>query len=465
MKAFMDENFLLQSETAKQLFKAAEEMPIIDYHCHLSPREIAENIQFRNIGHLMLGGDHYKWRQMRTFGIDEKYICGDGSDWEKFLAYAKMMPGAIGNPLYHWTHLELCRVFGITEILSEKTAAVIWEKANALLATEEYRAKGLISRFNVEVLCTTDDPIDSLEYHGAIAEDTDFKTRVLPTFRPDKAMNAERAGFREYIERLSEVSGVEINNTADVIEALTLRAEYFHACGARVSDHGLDTVPHARFDRAAANRALADGLNGNPVSPDDLDSYRTLIMVALGKVYHRLGWVQQYHLGVLRNNNARMFSKFGPDIGFDSVGDAPFAHDLSRILDAQDRDNALPKTILYSLNGCANSVIGTMAGNFQGGGIPGKIQFGSGWWFCDTKPGMIDQMTALSNLGLLSQFVGMLTDSRSFVSYPRHEYFRRILCNLIGEWVENGEYPADMEYLTAMVKDICYYNAKRYFAL
>jgi len=376
-----------------------------------------------------------------------------------------MMPGAIGNPLYHWTHLELRRVFGITEILSEKTAAVIWEKANALLATEEYRAKGLISRFNVEVLCTTDDPVDSLEYHGAIAEDTDFKTRVLPTFRPDKAMNAERAGFREYIERLSEVSGVEINNTGDVIEALTLRAEYFHACGARISDHGLDTVPHARFDRAAANRALADGLNGNPVSPDDLDSYRTLIMVALGKVYHRLGWVQQYHLGVLRNNNARMFSKFGTDIGFDSVGDAPFAHDLSRILDAQDRDNSLPKTILYSLNGCANSVIATMAGNFQGGGIPGKIQFGSGWWFCDTKPGMIDQMTALSNLGLLSQFVGMLTDSRSFVSYPRHEYFRRILCNLIGEWVENGEYPADMEYLTAMVKDICYNNAKRYFAL
>ena len=465
MKAFMDKDFLLKNETARRLYAAAETMPIIDYHCHLNPQEIAENIQFRNIGHLMLGGDHYKWRQMRAFGIDEKYICGDASDYDKFLAYARMLPAAIGNPLYHWTHLELRRVFGIEDVLNEASAPSIWERANALLATDEYRAKGLIRRFNVEVVCTTDDPIDSLEYHKAIAQDGAFATRVLPAFRPDKAINADRAGFKEYMQKLSEVSGVEIRTTSDVIEALGKRVEYFHACGARISDHGLDSVPHACFDRAKADRALAAGLLGHAVRPEDLDAYRTLVLVGLGEIYHKMGWAQQYHIGALRNNNKRMFERFGPDIGFDSVSDAPFARDLSRILDAQDANASLPKTVLYCLNGTANSVIGTMTGNFQGDGIRGKIQFGSGWWFCDTLPGMVEQMTALANLGLLSQFVGMLTDSRSFVSYPRHEYFRRILCNLIGEWVENGESPADMEALEAMVKDICYYNAKRYFGL
>ncbi|HIS93680.1 MAG TPA: glucuronate isomerase [Candidatus Alectryocaccomicrobium excrementavium] len=465
MKPFMDKNFLLKNETARRLYAVAETMPIIDYHCHLSPQEIAENIPFRNIGHLMLGGDHYKWRLMRAFGIDEKFICGDASDYDKFLAYARMLPYAIGNPLYHWTHLELRRVFGIEDVLNEASAPSIWERANALLATEEYRAKGLIRRFNVEVICTTDDPIDSLESHRAIARDGAFATRVLPAFRPDRAINAARAGFREYMQKLSEVSGVDIRTTDDVVEALSRRIEYFHACGARISDHGLDSVPHACFDRSKADRALAAGLMGHAVRAGDLDAYRTLVLVALGNVYHKMGWAQQYHLGALRSNNRRMFERLGPDTGFDSVADAPFAHDLSRILDAQDATASLPKTVLYCLNGTANPVIATMAGNFQGDGIRGKIQFGSGWWFCDTLPGMVDQMTSLASLGLLSQFVGMLTDSRSFVSYPRHEYFRRILCNLIGEWVENGEYPADMEALETMVKDICYYNAKRYFGL
>ncbi len=466
MKPFMDKDFLLSTETAKMLYhEAAEDMPILDYHCHLSPKEIAENISFRNVGHLFLGGDHYKWRAMLTNGIPEKLIRGDGDDRDKFFAYAKMLPHAIGNPLYHWTHLELKRVFGIDTVLNEQTAPEIWEQCNALLATEGFRAQRLIERFHVDTLCTTDDPIDDLGWHNKIAREGTLKARVLPAFRPDKAVNVDRAGFQEYIGKLGTVSGIAIEKTDDVIEALEKRAGFFHEAGCRLSDHGMDTVPFAEVKMKKADRALRDGLAGEPVSPEDAAHYRTALYVALGGMYHKMGWVQQYHIAAMRNNNTRIFKTYGPDVGFDSIADEPIAQNLSRLLDAQDAENSLPKTILYSLNPAANAVIGTMLGNFQQSGVPGKIQMGSAWWFLDQRDGMVEQIKTLANLGLLSRFVGMLTDSRSFVSYPRHEYFRRILCDVLGIWVENGEYPADIDFLKNMVRDICFNNAKQYFDL
>ena len=467
MRRFMDEDFMLYTPAAKKLYHDyAENMPIFDYHCHLSPKEIAENISFRNIGHLFLGGDHYKWRAMAAYGIDDRDIRGAGSDYDKFMAYARAMPYMIGNPLYHWTHLELKRVFGIDTPLNEKSAPEIWEKANAMLITEDFRAKRLIEKFNVKLVCTTDDPVDTLEWHEMIARDGDFKVKVLPAFRPDKAVNVQKPGFDAYMKKLAGVSGMELRTTGDVIAALEKRVDYFHAHGARISDHGMDFVSYADVDMAKADAAMAQAMAGEKVCPECAEHYRTALLIALGGMYAKRGWVQQYHMNALRNNNTAMFEKYGPDTGFDSIHDAPVAEKLSRLMDAQEKRGMLPKTILYSLNPNHNYVLASMAGNFQtAAGVPGKVQFGSGWWFNDQRDGMVDQLKALANVGLLSTFVGMLTDSRSFVSYPRHEYFRRILCNVIGEWVENGEYPADWDTLGDIVKGICYENAVKYFGI
>lgn len=403
--SFINENFMLKNETAKEIYAAVKDLPIIDYHCHISPKMIAENHKFKNAYELFLGGDHYKWRQMRTNGVDEEYITGDKDDFEKWLKFAETMPYLIGNPIYHWTHLELKRYFGIEEELSPKTAKDIWDRVNALLQKDEYRVQGLIRKSNVEVICTTDAPHDTLEYHKQLK---DFDVKVIPAFRPD-------------LDNLGD----------DITECM----DYFHENGCRLSDHAIDKMDDEIIEK----------------------------LVFLGEEYAKRGWVWQLHIGALRNNNSRMFEKLGADTGFDSINDFQIAEGLSKILDSLDKKNMLPKTILYTLNPKDNYVLGTMLGNFQGGGIKGKIQFGSGWWFNDQRDGMEGQMKALANLGMLSRFVGMLTDSRSFVSYTRHEYFRRILCNLLGKWVEEGEYPKDMEMLKKIAADICYYNAKNYF--
>ena len=403
--SFINDNFMLKNETAKELYDAVKDLPIIDYHCHLVPKMIADDYKFKNAYELFLGGDHYKWRQMRTFGIDEKYITGDADDYEKFEAYAKALPYMIGNPLFHWTQLELKRYFDIDEILCEETCREIWDKCNELLAKDEYSAKNLIKMSNVEVVCTTDNPYDNLEYHKELK---DFSTKILPTFRPD----------------LKEIK-------SDITE----RMDYFASLGCKLSDHAIDEMNDDIIEK----------------------------IVFLGEEYAKRGWTMQLHIGALRNNNARMFEKLGADTGFDSINDFEIAKGISTILNRLDQKDALPKTILYCLNPKDNYVLGTMLGNFQRGPVKGKIQFGSGWWFNDNKDGMESQVKALANLGMISTFVGMLTDSRSFVSYPRHEYFRRILCNLLGGWVEDGEYPKDMERLKKIAADICYYNAKNYF--
>ncbi len=465
MKEFMDKDFLLSTDTARKLYKTARDMPIFDYHCHLSPREIYENIQFRNIGHLMLGGDHYKWRAMRANGAPEALCCAGGDDWEKFLAFAGTLKYAIGNPLYHWTHLELRRVFGITDVLTEKSAKAIWDKANAMLQTDDFRCRRLIEKFNVKVICTTDDPCDDLHYHKLLAQDRSFKVRVLPAFRPDKAVRIEDPGFVQYVTQLGRLTGKGALNLQDMLASLEARVAYFHETGARVSDHGLDTVPYAEPDYALAQEAYRKALSGEALSPLERDTYKTCVLRSLGRMYAARGWVMQYHIGALRNNNTRMLQRLGADVGCDSSADAPVAANLARLLDVLERENALPKTILYCLNPRENYTLATMTGNFQTGGVPGKIQFGAGWWFADQKPGMIDQMTALATQGLLGRFVGMLTDSRSFISYTRHEYFRRILCDMIGRWVEEGEYPADMDTLKQLVRGICYENAVEYFGI
>ncbi len=466
MKPFMDENFLLTTETARVLFhEAAKDMPIIDYHCHLQPREIAQNVKFDNITQLMLGGDHYKWRAMLSWGVEERLIRGDGDPREKFIAYADALSHAIGNPLYHWTHLELQRVFGVDTPLNKDTAPEIYDYTSELLQQEDFRAQALVDKFHVDYLCTTDDPVDDLSFHQAIAAEGKMKARVLPAFRPDKAINVERAGFADYIHQLSRAAGMEIKSTADVLTALERRVEYFHAMGARISDHALDTVPFGEPSFKQADKAFHAAMNGEEMKQKHIDSYRTVLLAGLGGMYAQRGWVQQYHMNAMRNNNTAMFRRYGPDVGFDSMTDHPVARNLSRLMDLQDAQGQLPKTILYCLNGAANGVIGSMLGNFQQSGVKGKIQMGSGWWFMDQKDGMEDQLRHLANLGVLGTFVGMLTDSRSFISYPRHEYFRRILCNLIGQWVENGEYPGDMEFLKGLVQDISYRNAKEYFGI
>lgn len=466
MKKFMDDNFLLQNDVAVSLYhNHAKDMPIYDYHCHLSPEEIHTDKSYKNITEVWLGGDHYKWRAMRSNGVDEKYITGDASDYEKFLAWAKTVPQCIGNPLYHWTHLELKRYFGIEELLSEDTAEDIWNRANELIQSGAFTAKSLIKKSNVKVICTTDDPVDSLEFHKAIAADESFDVKVLPTFRPDKALAIDKPTFLEYVAALEKAADRTIATYHDFQEALKDRLAFFHEVGARISDHAFDTVVYKKGTETQAAEFFHKALKGDSLTADEVAIFRTQTFQYLAKEYHRLGWVQQIHIGALRNNNTRRFETLGPDTGFDSIHDESVAGPLARILDDLDYEDTLPKTILYNLNPKDNHVLGTMIGNFQGGGIPGKIQFGSGWWFLDQKDGMEAQMRALSNLGLLSRFVGMLTDSRSFLSYPRHEYFRRILANLIGTWVEEGQFPHDEKLLGAIMENICYNNARNYFPI
>ena len=466
MRKFMDENFLLSNNTAINLYhNYAKDMPIIDYHCHLNPKEIFENKKFKNITEVWLYGDHYKWRAMRSNGIDEKYITGDSSDYEKFMAWARTMPMTIGNPLYHWTHLELQRFFGIYDILNEKNAPAIWEKANALLNSEGFGARELIKKSNVKVICTTDDAIDSLEYHIKLKEDKDFDVKVLPALRPDKAFLINNDTFIPWVEKLGQVIGKTITTYDEFLEALESRIRFFHSVGCRVSDHALDSVTYAEASKEELVEIFAKALREGKVSREEEGKYKTAILQFLGGMYSELGWAMQYHIAALRNNNTKMFKQLGPDTGFDSINDGEIAYPLARLLDSLQVNNNLPKTILYTLNPKDNYVIGTMLGNFQGSEVPGKIQFGSAWWFVDNKEGMIEQMKILANLGLLSRFVGMLTDSRSFLSYTRHEYFRRILCNLIGEWVENGEVPEDMELLGSIIQGISYNNAKEYFGM
>ncbi len=466
MSTFINETFLLNNETAIELYNEyAKDMPIYDYHCHLSPKEIWEDKRFDNITQLWLYGDHYKWRAMRINGIIEDYITGDKGDYDKFLAWAKTIPNCIGNPLYHWTQLELKRYFNIDELLNEDTAPVIWQKCNEVLQNKEFSARRLINRSNVKMIGTTDDPIDSLDYHKKIRKEGQLEAKVLPTFRPDKALEINKEGFSNWIKRLSEVTGISIKRYKDLLDALKDRVNYFNQEGCRMSDHSLSYVPYAEASETELEEIFKKAMVSEKVSPQEENKYKTYTLIFLGKLYHSLGWVMQLHIGAMRNNNTRMFNILGGDAGFDSINDCNIAVPLSRLLDALDRENSLPKTILYNLNPKDNYVIATMLGNFQGDGIPGKIQFGSGWWFNDQKDGMIRQMTDLANLGLLSHFVGMLTDSRSFLSYTRHEYFRRLLCSLLGEWAEKGEVPKDINLLGNMVKNISYNNAVKYFSI
>jgi len=449
--SFINDNFMLKNKVAKKLYKMVKDLPIIDYHCHLNPKMIAENHQFRNAFDLFLGGDHYKWRQMRTVGVDEELVTGGGDEYEKFKAFAAAMPLLIGNPLYHWTHLELKRYFDIDETLSPDTCEMIWNKCNECLAKEEFRAKELIRRSNVEVICTTDDPADTLEYHEQLK---DFSTKILPTFRPDKAVEISKDTFIPYIESIG------VKSYDELVNWIKARIAYFADHGCRLSDHALEYVPYAVGDPVSAfNKRMA----GEELSKEEIDSFKCALLKVCAEEYTRLGWAMQLHIGALRNNNAKMYEKLGADTGFDSINDLSIAEALSAFLNSLEVADCLPKTILYTLNPKDNYVLGTMLGNFQKGPTPGKIQFGSGWWFNDQRDGMELQMRALANLGAFGTFVGMLTDSRSFVSYPRHEYFRRILCNLIGTWVTDGEYPEDYKALERIVRGICYENAKNYF--
>ena len=450
--SFINDNFMIKSKTGQKLYNDfAKELPIIDYHCHLQPKMIAENKKFRNAFDLFLGGDHYKWRQMRTNGVDEKFITGDGDEYQKFYEFASTMPYLIGNPLYHWTHLELKRYFGIEEELNEKTCKAIWDKVNECLSRDEFTPQQLILRSNVETVCTTDDPADTLEYHKQLKG---FKTNVLPTFRPDKAVEIAKDTFMPYIKEIG------VKSYAELLSWLTERIEYFHENGCRLSDHALEYVPFAVGDAGAV---FDKKMSGNVLSKEEENIFKTAVLKHCATEYTLLNWAMQLHIGALRNNNSKMYKLLGADTGFDSLNDLCIAEDLSKFMDCLECDGCLPKTILYTLNPKDNYVLGTMLGNFQKAPYKSKIQFGSGWWFNDQRDGMVNQMCSLANLGMISRFVGMLTDSRSFVSYPRHEYFRRIFCNLIGTWVDDGEYPCDMEYLEKIVKGVCYYNAKEYF--
>lgn len=463
-RKFMDEDFLLKSKEAKKLYHDyAEKLPVIDYHCHLIPQQIAEDKHYADITEVWLGGDHYKWRAMRGFGIDEKYITGDASPKEKFMKWAEIMPYCIGNPLYHWTHLELKRFFGIDEPLCPETAEKIWNTCNELLARPDFGARGLITRSNVEIICTTDDPCDTLEYHKAIAADESFKVKVLPTFRPDKALNITRGEFTGYIKSLSDVVGFEIKSFAELCRALDMRLDYFVENGCRITDHALDTVEYAIADENEADKALKTVLSGGSLTQEQVAVYRTSLLLHLAEKYSEKGLAMQLHIAAMRDNNTAAFKKLGPDTGFDAIGDNGVILPLAKILDSLEQKNKLPKTVLYSLNPCHNEALIALATCFNGHGVAGKMQFGSAWWFNDQMDGMIRQMTALGSIGILSKFVGMLTDSRSFLSYTRHEYFRRIVCNIIGQWAADGEIPADMKTLGKIVSDISYYNAKKYF--
>ena len=468
MAGLITENFMLHSEPARRLYhEYAAGMPIYDYHCHLPPAEIANDRKFENITQAWLAGDHYKWRAMRANGEAERYVTGAGTDREKFDAWARTVPTTIGNPLYHWTHLELDRPFDISDVLlNEGTADRVWNRTGELLASDEFTTRGIMRQMKVRLVCTTDDPADDLAHHRAMAAEPDFPATVLPAFRPDKAIHIEAAdAFRTWLEKLEEVVGRSLPDFVSLLEALEERIDYFHELGARLSDHALQvpvfaTAPASEI--AAVYRRVRDG---GSADSQEVAQYQTAVLLALGRAYARRGWVMQYHISALRNNNPRMFDALGPDTGFDSIDDQPIAEPLNRLLGELDRTNELPKTILYTLNAGKNDIVASTIGNFQDGSVPGKMQFGSAWWFHDQKDGMTKQLTSLANIGLLSRFVGMLTDSRSFLSYPRHDYFRRILCDLVGGWVAAGEAPADYDLLGGMIQDICWNNAVEYFGM
>lgn len=463
MKKFMDEDFLLTTETAKNLYhNYAEKLPIIDYHCHLSPQEIYEDVRYENITQVWLGADHYKWRQMRSNGVEEKYITGDASDREKFQKWAETLEKAIGNPLYHWSHLELKKYFGYEGHLCGDTAQEVWDLTSEKLNQENMSARGLILQSNVDTICTTDDPVDSLEWHRKIKEDG-FEVKVLPAWRPDKAMNIEKADFAQYIEKLAQVSGVEIRDFDSLIEALKNRMDFFAENGCTVSDHGLEYVMYESYEPAEVNEIVKTRLSDGVLTKTEERKYKTAFMTALGREYAKKNWVMQLHYGVQRDLNKKVYNALGPDAGIDAINTYSSSIEMGQYLNALAIDDSLPKTIIYSLNPADNAAIGTVIGCFQDSSAVGKIQHGAAWWFNDHKTGMMEQMTSLANLGLLGNFVGMLTDSRSFLSYTRHEYFRRIMCELIGGWVENGEYPDDEKALKQIVEGISYYNCKNYF--
>lgn len=466
MKQFLDDNFVLQTETAQQLYhEHAKKLPIIDYHCHLDPKLIAENYQFDNLGEIWLAGDHYKWRAMRTNGVDERFCTGkDTTDWEKFEKWAETVPYTMRNPLYHWTHLELKTAFGVTKLLKPETAKEIFDICTAKLRTPEFSARGMMKHYNVETVCTTDDPVDSLEYHLSLKKEG-FSIKILPTWRPDKAMAVEvPADFRAYVEKLSGVSGVSISKFADLIAALRNRHDFFSSVGCKLSDHGIEEFYAEDYTTAEIENIFNKVYGGKELTKEEIIKFKSAMLVEGAIMDWEKGWTQQFHYGAIRNNNTRLFNQLGPDTGFDSIGDFTIAKAMSKFFNRLDTNNQLAKTIIYNLNPRDNDLIATMIGNFQDGSVAGKIQFGSGWWFLDQKTGMEAQMNSLSNLGLLSRFVGMLTDSRSFLSYPRHEYFRRILCNLIGNDVEEGLLPAsELPFLGQLVENVSYYNAKNFF--
>jgi len=465
MKNFLDKDFLLETETAKKLYHDyAAKVPIIDFHNHLNPKEIYEDKCYDNLAQVWLGADHYKWRAMRAWGVPEEVVTGNAEGYEKFTAWAETVQNAIGNPLYHWTHLELQRYFGIETPLSPNSAKEIWEEANEKLKTPEYSVRNLLRMQNVAVLCTTDDPADTLEYHKKLKEDG-FEIQVLPTFRPEKAIGIEKDGYEEYMEKLAKVSGVELNTVSDVMNALVQRLDYFVEAGCRVSDHSLENSFYLPATEEEVNAVYRKRMDGGELTEEEYAKYHGYLLSGLGRAYAKRNLVMQLHIGALRNNSSRLFGNLGPDVGVDGLGDFNYAPQLSALLDSMDKTDELPKTVLYYLNPKDADMLAVMAGCFQSNsnGTKGKVQLGSAWWFCDHKPGMERQMEALSSVGMISTFIGMLTDSRSFLSFPRHEYFRRILCNVIGKWVENGEYPNDMEYLGKLVENICCHNANAYF--
>ena len=466
MKKFLDHDFLLNTDSAKRLYHDyAAALPIIDYHCHLPPKQIADNHSFENLTEIWLRGDHYKWRAMRMNGIDESFITGNKSDWEKFQKWSETVPYTLRNPLYHWTHLELQRYFGIHEILNTGTAKEIFEHCNQKLQTSEFRVHGLLKKMNVGFICTTDDPTDSLEHHLVIQK-TGLNIKVAPAFRPDQAMTiGDPAVFKRWLEKLQESSNISISNFRQFLDALKNRHDFFHSNGCRISDHGLERFYNVEWTELELENIFQKVISNKKPEVSDIEKFQSALLLQFGEWDFEKGWVQQYHIGALRNNNSRALNTLGPDTGWDSIGDFPQATAVSGFLNSLDKNNHLAKTILYNNNPADNELMATMIGNFNDGSFPGKVQWGSAWWFLDQKEGMTNQLNALSNMGLISRFVGMITDSRSFLSYPRHEYFRRILCSLFGQEIEKGELPNDMEWTGKIIKDICYYNALHFFNL